>query len=234
MSVVLRLDSISKAFRGRTVLSSAYLEAAAGRVTALIGRNGAGKSTLMKIAAGWVRPDNGFVEFCGTRYLQPRAANFAREGLLYLPVDRSILSPVFTLGQHLDALVHRFGSGERAPLLERLSIAHLEAVPTAKLSGGELRRAELALALARNPYCLLVDEPFRGVDPKDAEVVQTALTEQARKGCAIVFTGHEMHWVLGMADHLVWLREGGTLPLGGPGEAVQHWQFRRDYLGISA
>ena len=231
MSVVLRADSIGKAFGGRRVLTSAYFEVVAGRATALLGRNGAGKSTLLKIAAGWVAPDHGFVEFCGTRHIRPRAAELAREGLFYLPVDRSILSPVFTLGQHMDALVHRFGPADRRHVLERLSIAHLEGVPTARLSGGERRRAELALALFRAPSCLLLDEPFRGIDPRDAEVVQAVIMEWARQGCAVAFTAHEIGYVLTMADDVVWLREGSTQQLGCPSEAVQHWQFRRDYLG---
>jgi ABC-type multidrug transport system ATPase subunit len=231
MSVVLRADSIGKAFGGRRVLSSAYFEVAAGRVTALLGRNGAGKSTLLKIAAGWLAPDHGFVELRGTRHMRPRAAELAREGLFYLSVDRSILSPVFTLGQHMDAMVHRFGAADRRPVLERLSIAHLVDVPTASLSGGERRRAELALALFRGPSCLLLDEPFRGIDPRDAEVVRAVVVERAREGCAVAFTAHEMGHVLGVADDVVWLREGTTQQLGCPGDAVQHWRFRRDYLG---
>ena len=66
--MVLRLDSVGKAFPGRgTVLGSAYLQARAGAVAALLGRNGTGKSTLLKIAAGWLRPDHGFVELRGRR-----------------------------------------------------------------------------------------------------------------------------------------------------------------------
>jgi len=232
VSVVLRADSVGKAFRGRVVLTSAYFEAAAGEVTALMGRNGSGKSTLLKIAAGWVRPDHGFVEFLGRRYLRPRPGKVAAAGLFHLPVDRSILSPHFTLGEHLDALEKRFGRGERRALLERLGIARVEAVRCAALSGGERRRAEVAVALLRRPVCLLADEPFRGVDPKDAEVVQAALRDLAREGCAVVLTGHEMGWVLELADRFVWVRDGSTQPLGDRGETLAHWRFRREYLGV--
>jgi ABC-type multidrug transport system ATPase subunit len=234
MSAILRVDSVGKSFGRRRVLTSAYFDALPGSVTALVGRNGAGKSTLMKIAAGWLRPDHGFVEFRGERHLRPRAGVLARAGLLYLPVDRSVLSPPFTLAQHLDALEKRFGPRDRAPVLERLRIAPLASTPCAALSGGERRRAELAFALLRQPACLLLDEPFHGIDPRDAEIVLASVVDAAASGCAVVITGHEMGWMLPLAERIFWVHNGSTRPLGSGADAEAHWEFRRDYLGSSA
>jgi ABC-type multidrug transport system ATPase subunit len=234
VNAILRLDSIGKRFGARKVLTSAYFDALPGSVTALVGRNGAGKSTLMRIAAGWLRADHGTVEFRGERHLRPRAGRLARDGLFHLPVDRSILSPVFTLGQHLDALEKRFGPRDRAPVLERLRIAPLAGTRCSALSGGERRRAELAVALLRRPACLLLDEPFHGIDPRDAEVVLSILADAAAAGCAVVVTGHEMGWVLPLAHRLFWVYQGTTRPLGTREEAVAHWEFRREYLGARA
>ena len=231
MSVVLRADSIGKSYGGRRVLASAYFEARAGAVTALVGRNGAGKSTLLKIAAGWVRADLGLVEFAGRRHLRPDPAALARDGLFFVPIDRSILSPPFTLAQHLDAVEARFGRGDRAAVLERLGIAALERVRCASLSGGERRRAELALALVRRPSCLLLDEPFRGIDPKDVEVLQAIVRSLADAGCAVVLTGHEVPQILAVADSVVWLRDGTSQMMGSAAQAEKDWRFRRDYLG---
>jgi lipopolysaccharide export system ATP-binding protein len=234
VTAILRLDSIGKRFGARKVLTSAYFDALPGSVTALVGRNGAGKSTLMKIAAGWLRADHGTIEFRGERHLHPRPGKLARDGLFYLPVDRSILSPVFTLSQHLDALEARFGPRDRASVLERLRIAHLAATPCAALSGGERRRAELAVGLLRQPACLLLDEPFHGIDPRDAEVVLAAVAGIAAAGCAVVVSGHEMGWLLPLADRVVWVYQGTTRPLGTRDEAAAHWEFRREYLGARA
>jgi ABC-type multidrug transport system ATPase subunit len=235
MSTVLRCDSIGKAFGERTVLSSAYLEARAGGVTLLVGRNGAGKSTLLKIAAGWLQPDHGFVEFAGERHLRPQLARFARQGLFLLPVEHALLSPGFTLGQHIDALEHRFGSrADRRAALERLGIAELEHVPCAALSGGERRRAELALAWLRRPVCLLVDEPLRGVDPKDRETIVAVVREIAAQGCAVVASGHEVDWILEMGDEFVWVHDSTTERLGDRAGAEAHWHFRKGYLGKGA
>ena len=234
MSAILRVDSVGKSYGDRRVLSSAFFDAVPGTVTALVGRNGAGKSTLMKIAAGWVRPDHGLVEFAGVRHLRPRPGELARAGLFYLPVDRSILSPHFTLAQHLDALESRFGPRDRAPVLERLRISALAGVKTMALSGGERRRAELAVALLRRPPCLLLDEPFHGIDPRDAELVQETITEVAAAGCAVVVTGHEMGWLLPVADRITWVHQGSTRPLGDGEQAAENWEFRREYLGSAA
>jgi ABC-type multidrug transport system ATPase subunit len=231
VSVVLRADSIGKSYGARRVLASAYVEASAGAVTALVGRNGAGKSTLLKIAAGWMRADHGLVEFRGRRYPRPDPAALARDGLFFLPIDRSILSPPFTLAQHLDALEARFSRGERAAVLERLEIAGLERVRCGALSGGERRRAELALAILRRPACLLLDEPFRGIDPRDVELLQAIVRALADAGCAVVLTGHELPSILAVADSVVWLRDGTAQALGPPAQAAEDWRFRGDYLG---
>jgi lipopolysaccharide export system ATP-binding protein len=232
MSVLLRADSIGKSYPGRRILSSAYFEAASGSVTALVGRNGAGKSTLLRIAAGWLAADHGMVEFRGRRHHRPDPGALARDGMFFLPVERSILSPSFTLAQHLDAVEARFGPApDRAALLKRLGIAACERVPTAALSGGERRRAQLAVALLRRAACLLADEPFRGIDPKDAEVVHAELRAAANAGCAVVVTGHEVAQLLALADAVTWVRDGSTQLLGSPAAAAADWRFRRDYLG---
>jgi ABC-type multidrug transport system ATPase subunit len=169
----------------------------------------------------------------GRRYSAPDPAALARDGLLLLPVDRSLLSPAFSLDHHLDALEHRFGRrDERATVVERLGLRARTRVACRALSGGERRWAELAVALLRRPTCLLLDEPFRGIDPRRAGLVVTLLRELAAGGAAVVITGHEVEWLLDAADAVVWLHDCSTRALGSPVEARAHWQFRRDYLGL--
>ena len=226
-------DSVGKRFGERKVLTSAYLHAPPGEIAGVVGRNGAGKSTLLKICAGVVRPDHGIVLRVGARHVAPRLHRLARAGLFFLSADREFFFPSLTLGQHLEALERRFGPGDRAAVLERLEIAHLERARPGTLSGGERRRAELALALVRRPRYLLADEPFRGIDPKDREVVAGALRRLAGAGCAVVLTGHELDTVLATADRLVWVHEGSTRDLGPAARAREDWRFRREYLGTA-
>lgn len=232
MTPVLVADSIGKAFRGRAVLQSASLWLHAGTVTALMGRNGAGKSTLIKIAAGLMAPDYGIIRFHDRLYTRTRIHVLARQGLFYLP-ERSLLSRSFTLREHARAFAPRASRAEIEAVTDFLGITHVLDQYAEEISGGERRRADLALALLRRPACLIADELFLGITPKDAELIGAAirrLTEQ--DGCAVLVTGHEIRTVLDVADDVAWLTAGTTHALGAPQAALAHDQFRREYLAL--
>ncbi|WP_420128034.1 ATP-binding cassette domain-containing protein [Longimicrobium sp.] len=223
-------DSIGKSFGSRTILKAASVWGREGTISVLFGRNGCGKSTLLKIGAGQLRADHGVVQFAGRAYLRPRLCELASRGLFYLP-DRDLLSRRLTLAEQIRAVEWRFGASRTAEVLERLEIGGLLDQTPLRLSGGERRRAEIAVAWIRAPRCLLADEPFAGIDPADAEVVAEAFRRMARQGCAIVITGHEVRQLLATADDIVWMSAGTTHGMGTPEQAVRHEQFRREYLG---
>lgn len=229
---LLLLDSIAKRFGDARVLSAATLRAPEGSVTALLGRNGAGKSTLLKIAAGLLAPDHGIIRFAGHTYTRTCHAVLARRGLFFLPVDRSALAQTCTLRQHYDALERRYGPGGRDEVLRLLQIRNVLDHFPHQVSGGERRRAEIALALLRRPRCLIADEPFLGITPRDISVVTDALRHLTSTGCAVVITGHEMSFLFDAVDQVTWVVAGTTYALGSPEEARQNWRFRREYLGV--
>jgi lipopolysaccharide export system ATP-binding protein len=101
------------------------------------------------------------------------------------------------------------------------------------LSGGELRRTELALALARHPRCLVADEPFLGIAPKDAQLFMTAFRQMASDGCALFITGHEVEVLFPLADQVIWMTAGTTHHLGTREEALGHHQFVQEYVGVT-
>lgn len=231
MTAVLRVESVGKAFARRAVLTSAWLRADGGCITALLGRNGIGKSTLLKIAAGWMRPDYGTVHYNGRCRVPARLHRLAGEGLFYLP-DRDLLSPGLTVRQHLTSVRRRWGRGSLEAVVDATGIADtLERRPPA-LSAGERRCAELALALLRRPDCLLADEPYRGLAPGEAGVVSAVLRRLSGDGCGVVVTGHEVSTLFEIADRVVWCTDGTTHDLGTPAAAGADWRFRREYLGL--
>jgi ABC-type multidrug transport system ATPase subunit len=215
-------------------LSSATLLATAGQITVLLGRNGAGKSTLLKIAAGWMRPDYGIVIFKGERYTRPRLAELALEGLFYLP-ERSLLCPTLTLREHLHALASRFPhvAQELGNVLRLLRLEALADHKPRDLSGGERRRAEVAIAFARRPDCLLADEPFQGIAPTDTEMLYQCFSDLASRGTAVVISGHEVPVLLELGHQVVWQTAGTTHFLGAPANARKNYQFVREYLGAA-
>ena len=215
--MILSADSISKSYRGAKVLTSASLTVGEGSVVGLLGRVGAGKSTLMKICAGLVTPDSGWVRFGGTQYLRPQLHKLAGQGLFYLP-ERNGLSLGLTLRQHFAAVERRFGANACDEIIELLRLQSIIDAFPESLSGGEERRASLAVALVRKPRCLVIDEPLRSVDPILAELLGTCL--------------RQLVWPY--LDSVVWMTAGTTCPLGSPDLARRNERFRREYLGEAA
>ncbi len=105
---------------------------------------------------------------------------------------------------------------------------------SSEMSGGEVRRAEMSLVLARKPRCLIADEPLAKIAPKDKAAVSGAIRKLAEEGCAVLITGHEVESLMSLADEVVWVVAGTTHWLGSPASAKDHFQFRQEYLGPRA
>ena len=230
MKPILTADCVGKSFGGRRILSSATLRAVPGELRVLFGRNGIGKSTLLKIAAGVLPPDTGVIHFAGQAYISASLSTLAARGLFYLP-DHDLLSKAFTLRHQFEMIRRQFGGGNVEEASERMGITARLDVRPQSLSSGERRRAEFAAVLVRRPLCLLADEPYRGIAPKDAEDLTATLAYLAANGTAVMVTGHEVPILLDAADHITWCTSGTTYELGSPATAIQHEQFRSDYIG---
>jgi ABC-type multidrug transport system ATPase subunit len=236
MTWVLEVDSVAKRFGSHDVLHAASLRAAAGAVTYLVGRNGCGKTTLLRLATGDLPLESGYVRLDGEMLPRPRLHYLARLGVLYLP-DRDVLSNAFTVRAQVELMWRQLGRADGgmpwAAVAEAVGLAALGGQRPGVLSEGERRRAEMALALCRNPRCLLVDEPFRDLAPADAAIVHATLRANADRGCAVVVTGHEVASLFDVADQVTWCTAGTTYALGSPAEARRHERFCREYLGVA-
>jgi len=177
-------------------------------VRVLFGRNGIGKSTLLKIAAGVIQADAGSVRLDDRYVPRPSLPRLASAGGFYLP-DHDILSSSMTLGDQLRLFERRFGARAAA---EAARIARVERFMDAyplTLSGGELRRAEIA--------------------PVDHDLLSDIFRGMAAEGCAVVVTGHEVTALLALAHHITWCTAGTTYELGTPEQAMAHEAFVREY-----
>jgi ABC-type multidrug transport system ATPase subunit len=233
VSAIFAAEGFWKTFGRFEILRNASVWGEAGLVTVLMGRNGSGKSTLFRCALGLLRAAAGVVVFDGARTVRPRLPALAAGGLFFLP-DRDLCATGFTLRQHFAAVAHRFPGADVAGAVERWELADLLNRRPPALSGGERRRAEVALIEARTPRVLIADEPLRGIAPADAERVAGRLRALARSGCAVIVSGHETAVLLALADRVVWLTGGTTHALGTVDAARMHEQFRREYLGPRA
>jgi len=223
-------DSFVKSFGSREVLKAATAWAVPGHVTVLFGRNGSGKTTLIRAALGLLRADCGIVRYDGETYLKPRLHHLAREGVMYVP-DRGLLSRRRTLRWHFRMLELQMGGGEWSDSVHVMGLdLHLDKKRD-QMSGGEKRRADLSMVLARRPRCLIADEPLAGIAPADKEIVSRVIRGLADDGCAVLATGHDVDPLMALADDVVWVVGGTTHWLGSPTSAREHFQFRQEYLG---
>ena len=225
-------DCVGKRFGERQVLSSASLRARAGEVRAIFGRNGEGKSTLLKIAVGWLQPDSGIVRIGDTALERASLPVLATHGVFYLP-DHDLLAPAYDLEMQLRLFERRFGRRSGRDAARVAQVEHLLDRKPASLSGGELRRAEVAVAITRMATVRIADEPYRGITPADHDELTALFRWMAAEGCAVVVTGHEVPSLLAAADHVSWCTQGTTYELGTPAQACEDNAFRRGYLGLS-
>lgn len=204
----LAADSITHRFGGRRVLHAAYVDAVAGTVTALVGQSGAGKTTLLEILVGQRRPDAGQVRCTGIRVPRATRAALARRGVAWIP-DAPSLSRRESVRRQL-ALVARAWDTSPEDATRVFGIAALLDRTTSALSAGERRQCDLAVATASHPDVLVIDEPFRGLEPLQREAIGRRLRELAAGGVAVLFADHDAVMVAQVADRLFSIERGCT------------------------
>jgi ABC-type multidrug transport system ATPase subunit len=201
-------DSITLRLGGRPILQAAYVNAVPGAITALVGRTGAGKTTLFEVLVGRRRPDGGQVRWNGELVPHPSLAHLAHRGLFYHP-DRPWLAMQLTPADHFALLGPPPGRDWRGPA-EMLGVTAWLDRRVGALSGGELRLAEIALGMALAPAVALLDEPFRGLEPRHREHVAAALRLLAGRGAAVLYADHDVESVRRTADRLFSIEAGAT------------------------
>jgi ABC-type multidrug transport system ATPase subunit len=202
---------VVRRFGARVVLNAAYVDLVPGLVTALVGVSGSGKTTLLEILVGRLRPHGGQVRWEGTHVPRPTHAALARRGMIYAP-DRGWLSTRLPVGRLLELAARVHGTDWRAGA-RASGIEALLARRSLSLSTGEQRLCELSLALTCRPEALVLDEPFRGLEPLHREAVGRLLVSLAHEGTAVLFADHDPRMVLQVADRVFAIEDGRTRPV---------------------
>ena len=245
---VLEVRGLSKRFGGVAAVDGVDLAVAPGELLALIGPNGAGKSTCFNMLNGQLRPDGGTVTLLGRDVtgLPPRA-------IWRLGVGRTFqITATFgsmSVRENIQmALIshHRRAFGIFGPasglyrdqadaLLARVDMGGQADRACGVLAYGDLKRVELAMALANDPRLLLMDEPTAGMAPRERTDLMALTARLAReRGIAVLFTEHDMDVVFGQADRVVVLDHGKLIAGGSPAEIRADRRVRAVYLGTGA
>jgi len=212
MENVLEADGLGKRYGGRWALRDTTFRLPAGRVAALVGPNGAGKSTLLHLAVGLVRPDAGTVRAFGAAPYE-NVATLADIGFVAqdTPVYRDFTA---------DELVRMGGKVNRRwdATLARTRLAQLgipPRKPVGKLSGGQRAQVALALAVAKRPRLLLLDEPVASLDPlARREFLRSLMGSVAESGTTVLLSSHILADLERSCDYLT-LLQGGQVRLCG-------------------
>ena len=242
---ILAARGLSKQFRGFRAADRVDLAVAEGSVHALVGPNGAGETTLFNLLSGFVRPSGGRIEVGGRD-----VTGLPPERIAALGVARSFqitsLFPNLTAVQHVElALQSRTGTGwqfwrsvkvlerwsERAhELLAEVGLADAADTAAANLAYGRKRALELAVALAREPRLLLLDEPTAGMGMEDIDRT-VELIGRIRAGRTVVLVEHNMSVVGRLAERVTVLQAGRVLVEGGYHEIRTDARVVAAYLG---
>jgi branched-chain amino acid transport system ATP-binding protein len=242
---VLAVRGISKAYGGVQAVRNVSFSVAPGELVALIGPNGAGKTTCFNILNGQLAPDSGDVLLGDTSIV-----GLAPHRIWRLGVGRTFqLTQTFgsmsvrenvqvALLSHHGKLRSLFSAaskdyvGESESLLERVGMREQAGRPCAVLAYGDLKRVELAIALANRPRLLLMDEPTAGMAPEErGALMQLAATLARSEEIAVLFTEHDMSVVFGHASRVIVLHQGEVIAAGRPEEVRNDLKVREVYLG---
>jgi branched-chain amino acid transport system ATP-binding protein len=242
---VLQVDNLSKSFGGVQAVSEVSFAVAAGELLAMIGPNGAGKSTCFNMTGGQLRPDRGSVRFEGADVTGRRPRDIWRLGVgrtFQITATFASMTVVenvqMALISHARRLFDIFGTARRfaretaLELLDQVGMREQADRACGELAYGDVKRLELAVALAHQPRLLLMDEPTAGMAPRERVALMTLTAEIARrKRLAVLFTEHDMDVVFAHADRIVVLNRGRLIAEGTPAAVRADARVREVYLG---
>jgi lipopolysaccharide export system ATP-binding protein len=233
---ILAAEHVAKSYGGRPVVDNVSFSVSSGEIVGLLGPNGAGKTTTFYSVIGMVRPEHGTILLDGEPIGSLPMYERARRGIGYLPQEPSIFRRL-TVRENLRSVleIRDLPPNEieaRVDLmLGEFDLAAFADRESARLSGGERRRAEIARSVATGPKFLLFDEPFAGIDPLAIVELKKMLQYLKEGGLGILITDHNVRDTLSITDRAYILTGGRILDEGPPEALVANPRVRDAYLG---
>jgi ABC-2 type transport system ATP-binding protein len=211
---LLELEGLTRRYGALTALDGLSFSVPAGQVVGFLGPNGAGKTTTMRAVFGLTDLEAGTVRWNGAPVGQEQRRRFG-----YMPEERG-LYPGMLVSEQLEYLgrLHGMPAGDaraaRTSWLERLGIADRADDKVEALSHGNQQRVQLAAALLHDPELLVLDEPLAGLDPSGIDAIGGVLVEQARSGCCVLFSSHQLDQVEDLCESVTIIDHGRLVVSG--------------------
>ncbi len=227
----LELRNIRKRFGDKQVLKSVSFKTESGKAFGLLGRNGAGKTTTIRILMDVFSADQGEVLVDG----DPTEYKFIRMG--YLPEERGLYPKKKIIDQlvyfaMLKGMTKRQAVESVDIWLKRLGMSQFRNKRLGTLSKGNQQKIQLITALAHDPDVIILDEPFTGLDPVNAEALKEIVRDEIARDKIVIFSSHQMNYVEEFCDHIAILN-GGKIVLNGDLKAIKR-DYPRNRLIVSS
>lgn len=237
MKHILTIVDLEKYYGKKHVVKKISFSMESNQVIGLLGPNGAGKTTTFYMIVGFIKSNSGKI-FLDERDITALAMHKrAKAGLSYLPQEPSIFrklsveNNIKLVTQNRDDLDNKEKDYLVNKLIDEFGLKEIRKQPGYTLSGGERRRTEIARALATNPYFLLLDEPFAGIDPKAVSDIKQIIKELSNRGIGILLTDHNVRDTLSITNSSHIINNGAILTSGDKKTLLQNENAKEIYFG---
>ena len=229
------MSGISKSFSGRPVLKKINMELYPGEIVGLVGPNGSGKSTLYGTIIGQYGVDAGKIFLNQKDITQKPIHERAKLGIAYLSQYRSVFNmSVFDNLLGITQIVIKGLEKQRLmveKLLTEFNLQHLRNINANLLSGGEVRRLQIARTLINSPKVILLDEPMAALDPIVVQDIQKFILKLQSYGCGVIVTDHQVQNLFEIIDRAYVIGEHTIIAEGKPKDILKSTKARELYFG---
>jgi len=245
-----RIERLTRRFGGLLAVNDVSFELRRDQIVGLIGPNGAGKTTLLRLITRVLRADSGKVIFNGEDISSMRVWDVVNRGIActfqntrpfrHLPIVANVMVPLLAPRAHARGDWVRKIDAKAMDALEFVGIADQALEPASALSQGDLKRLEVARAIATEPELLLLDEPLGGLNPAESELLARSIKRLHKggrfgrlhsEGPAVVMIEHKLKELMSIADRVIVMDHGEVLAEGAPAEIVKNPKVVEAYLG---
>ena len=232
---IFEVKDISKSFDGRPVLKKLSIKVFPGECVGILGPNGCGKTTLFTMCVGELSPDSGKILLKNKHIHETPIHLRAKEGLGYLPQQRSVFNmSVYDNVMGIAQLSIKGIDNQKATtekLLDEFNLQHLRSLNASVLSGGEIRRLMMARIMINKPKIVLLDEPLAALDPLVIQDIQKYILKIQSSGTAILVTDHNVKNLFDITDRSYVLGEHSIIAEGTSNELLKSSKAIKHYFG---
>ncbi len=232
---IFEIQNVSKSFDGRPILKKLSLKVFPGECVGILGPNGCGKTTLFSMCIGEQNVDNGKIYLNNKAIEQIPIHLRSKEGLGYLPQQRSVFN--MSVYDNILGVAQISVKGEMnqksitEKLLDEFNLQHLRTLNASVLSGGEIRRLMMARVMINKPKIVLLDEPLAALDPLVIQEIQKYILKIQSNGTAILVTDHNVKNLFDITDRSYVLGEHSVIAEGSARDLLKSTKAVQHYFG---